>query len=40
VDDSRINLVFRKLVGHRFRDVPVASGTAKYPVILFSVGAG
>jgi dienelactone hydrolase len=27
-----------KLVGHRFRGVPLASGTGKYPVVLYSHG--
>ena len=36
--DTRWALIFPKLVGHRFHDVPLASGSAKFPVVLFSVG--
>ena len=38
MNDIRWFRICPKLVGHRFRNLPVASGTAKYPVVLFSAG--
>ncbi len=36
--DSRWTSILPKLVGHRFRDVPLAAGTNKYPVVIYSHG--
>jgi dienelactone hydrolase len=36
--DTRWALIVPKLVGHRFRGVPLAAGTNKYPVVLCSHG--
>ena len=36
--DTRWTLIGPRLVGHRFRGVPLAAGTAKYPVVVFSHG--
>lgn len=36
--DTRWALIAPKLVGHRFRGVPLAAGTGKHPVVLYSHG--
>jgi len=36
--DTRWAWITPKLVGHRFRGVPLAAGTGKYPVVLWSLG--
>ncbi|HOW65730.1 MAG TPA: hypothetical protein P5186_23745 [Candidatus Paceibacterota bacterium] len=38
--DTRWAWILPKLVGHRFRGVPLAAGAAKYPVVLHSHGSG
>jgi dienelactone hydrolase len=36
--DTRWALIVPSLVGHRFREIPLPTGSAKYPVVLYSVG--